>query len=128
MAVNVEGIALRLKPALEEVTFPFDATERAQMTVYDVVYDTVYYNTVYYNIAYDIVYDTALYDMRLWSRVWWFLRPERIACSTGYRMQTSQGIESFLSSQSSALLFGSSSMPSSPARSACNFCRCPSRT
>ena len=33
MAVDVEGIAARLGPSVEEVTFPFDATKRAQMTV-----------------------------------------------------------------------------------------------
>ena len=33
MAVDVEGIALRLGPSVEVVTFPFDATKRAQMAV-----------------------------------------------------------------------------------------------
>ena len=33
MAVDVEGIASRLGPSVEVVTFPFDATKRAQMTV-----------------------------------------------------------------------------------------------
>jgi hypothetical protein len=33
MAVDVEGIASRLGPPVEKVTFPFDATKRAQMTV-----------------------------------------------------------------------------------------------
>ena len=33
MPVDVEGIAPRLRPSVEEVTFPFDATKRAQVTV-----------------------------------------------------------------------------------------------
>jgi hypothetical protein len=32
-AFNVEGIAQRLGPSIKEVTFPFDATKRAQMAV-----------------------------------------------------------------------------------------------
>ena len=65
-------------------------------------------------------------------RLWWFLRPERMACSTGYLIPISHEIESFLASHSSLLLVGgTASLSSSPARSACNFwryCRCPSRT
>ncbi len=33
MAVNVEGIAQRLRSTVEQLTFPFDATKGAQMTV-----------------------------------------------------------------------------------------------
>jgi hypothetical protein len=33
MTDDVEGIATRLGPPVEQVTFPFDATKRAQMTV-----------------------------------------------------------------------------------------------
>ena len=57
-------------------------------------------------------------------RLWWFLRPERIACNTGYKMPSSHETEPFLASHSSELsVGGTSSMSSSHAKSAYNFCR-----
>ena len=45
MAVDVEGIAPRLRSSVEQVAFPFDATKRAQMTMRTTHY-VVYENGV----------------------------------------------------------------------------------
>ena len=80
MPVDVEGIAPRLRPSVEEVTFPFDATKRAQVTV-RTTHDVIDENGVEFNIEYRIRY-RILYRMRYVEgfRIYVY----EIACTTSY--------------------------------------------